>query len=201
MSGIAEATFARSLSSHREQRADDRVASPAPPAFTVDDADVRRAGALALYASKIVALFAGLRRDHAGAAQYGWTDRPRRDRKIWRAGCIIRAHRSSTASRMPTRPHPDLAVLLTAPYFVDALGRAQTPGAAIVGTAATASIPAPAFSSSLAYYDGPARSACPPRSFPLRATSSARTPYQHQLNSTFHTLWSGDRTESAEDTH
>ena len=36
---------------------------------------------------------------------------------------------------------PNLEVLLTAPYFVDALGRAQDAWRHIVGTAATAGIP------------------------------------------------------------
>src|SRR5690606_13749511 len=73
VSGIAQATFARSLSSHPEQRA---VAGSLPgpeDAFEVEDEDafiedVR----LALYASKIVAYSQGFDEIRAGAAEYDW---------------------------------------------------------------------------------------------------------------------------------
>ena len=92
VSGIAEATFARSLSSHPEQR---EVAGSLPgpdDAFTVADEaafieDVR----LALYASKIVAYSQGFDEIRAGAAEYGWNIDLGAISKIWRGGCIIRA--------------------------------------------------------------------------------------------------------------
>ncbi len=94
VSGIAEATFARSLSSHPEQRAV-AAALPGPDEeFTVraDEVDafvedVR----LALYASKIVAYSQGFDEIRAGAAEYGWNIDLGAISKIWRGGCIIRA--------------------------------------------------------------------------------------------------------------
>ncbi|MGL1395389.1 NADP-dependent phosphogluconate dehydrogenase, partial [Vibrio parahaemolyticus] len=75
VSGIAEATFARSLSSHPEQRSVSREL-PGPSGTDLlagEDADafieqVR----LALYASKIVAYSQGFDEIRAGAAQYDW---------------------------------------------------------------------------------------------------------------------------------
>ena len=98
---------------------------------------------------------------------------------------------------------PDLPVLLTAPYFVEALGRAQDAWRRIVATAAAAGIPAPAFSSSLAYYDGLRAERLPAALVQgQRDFFGAHTYQRTDKPGTFHTLWSGDRTEiEAEDTH
>ncbi|MGO3886426.1 MAG: NADP-dependent phosphogluconate dehydrogenase, partial [Mycetocola sp.] len=92
VSGIAEAVFARSLSSHREQR--DAAAGLPGPATTVsiDDRDafvedVRQA----LYASKIVAYSQGFDAIREAAKKYEWQINEGAISKIWRGGCIIRA--------------------------------------------------------------------------------------------------------------
>ncbi len=72
--------------------------------------------------------------------------------------------------------NPGLEVLLTAPYFVDALTRAQGAWRRIVARTAEAGIPSPAFASSLAYYDGLRAERLPLRSSRASATSSAPTP-------------------------
>ncbi len=209
VSGIAEATFARSLSSHAEQRAVSHdlpgpsTGSGTASAPFVDDADafieqVR----LALYASKIVAYSQGFDEIRAGAAEYGWNIDLGAVSKIWRAGCIIRAQFLNRIADAYTE-QPDLPVLLTAPYFVDALGRAQSAWRAIVQTAAATGIPAPAFSSSLAYYDGLRADRLPAALIQgQRDFFGAHTYKRIDKPGTFHTLWSGDRTEvEAEDTH
>ncbi|WP_269457432.1 NADP-dependent phosphogluconate dehydrogenase [Microbacterium pygmaeum] len=209
VSGIAEAVFARSLSSHPEQRAVSREL-PGPSAssgtefgVTAQDAetfieDVR----LALYASKIVAYSQGFDEIRAGAAQYGWTIDLGAIAKIWRGGCIIRAQFLNRISDAYAQT-PDLPVLLTAPYFVEALGRAQDSWRRIVSTAAAAGIPAPAFSSSLSYYDGLRAERLPAALVQgQRDFFGAHTYKRIDKEGTFHTLWSGDRTEiEAEDTH
>ncbi|MCH6231909.1 NADP-dependent phosphogluconate dehydrogenase, partial [Microbacterium sp. CFH 31415] len=98
---------------------------------------------------------------------------------------------------------PDLPVLLTAPYFVEALGRAQDAWRRIVATAAAAGIPAPAFSSSLAYYDGLRAERLPAALVQgQRDFFGAHTYQRTDKPGTIHTLWSGDRTEiEAQDTH
>jgi len=203
VSGIAEAVFARSLSSHPEQRA---VAHDLPgpeEAFSVDDVDsfvedVR----LALYASKIVAYSQGFDEIRAGAARYNWSIDLGAVSKIWRAGCIIRAQFLNRIADAYAA-EPDLPVLLTAPYFVDALTRAQSAWRRVVATAAAAGIPSPAFSSSLAYYDGLRADRLPAALVQgQRDFFGAHTYKRVDREGTFHTLWSGDRTEvEAEDTH
>ena len=203
VSGIAEAVFARSLSSHPEQR---EVSGDLPgpvEALQVDEADefieqVR----LALYASKIVAYSQGFDEIRAGAAEYNWNIDLGAVSKIWRGGCIIRAQFLNRIADAYAAT-PDLPVLLTAPYFVEALGRAQTSWRRIVQIAAGAGIPAPAFSSSLAYYDGLRADRLPAALIQgQRDFFGAHTYQRIDKPGTFHTLWSGDRTEvEAEDTH
>ncbi|SBS70095.1 NADP-dependent phosphogluconate dehydrogenase [uncultured Microbacterium sp.] len=203
VSGIAEAVFARSLSSHPEQRQVSLGLPGAEEDLEVEDADafiedVR----LALYASKIVAYSQGFDEIRAGAAEYDWSIDLGAIAKIWRGGCIIRAQ---FLNRISDAYNADatLPVLLTAPYFVDALSRAQSAWRNIVATAATAGIPAPAFSSSLAYYDGLRADRLPAALIQgQRDFFGAHTYKRTDREGTFHTLWSGDRTEiEAEDTH
>ena len=203
VSGIAEAVFARSLSSHPEQRIVSRELPGPAQALSIDDADafieqVR----LALYASKIVAYSQGFDEIRAGAAEYNWAIDLGAVAKIWRGGCIIRAQFLNRISDAYVAT-PELPVLLTAPYFVDALGRAQDAWRGIVAIAATSGIPAPAFSSSLAYYDGLRAERLPAALIQgQRDFFGAHTYKRIDKDGTFHTQWSGDRTEiEAEDTH
>ncbi|MFA7498680.1 MAG: NADP-dependent phosphogluconate dehydrogenase [Leucobacter sp.] len=196
VSGIAEATFARSLSSSPEQRAAAReLPGPADPP-TVDEAeafieDVRRA----LYASKIVAYSQGFDAIQAGAQEYGWNIDLGAVAKIWRAGCIIRAQFLNRIAEAYTEAR-DLPALLTAPYFAQALGHAQDAWRRVVVHAAQTGIPAPAFSSSLAYYDGLRAERLPAALIQgQRDFFGAHTYRRVDREGSFHTLWSGDRSE------
>ncbi|MEN2740128.1 NADP-dependent phosphogluconate dehydrogenase [Microbacterium sp. X-17] len=204
-SGIAEAVFSRSLSSHPEQRvvshelpgpSHEAAGSEADADAFVED--VR----LALYASKIVAYSQGFDIIRAGAAQYGWDIDLGAVSKIWRAGCIIRAQFLNRIAEAYAET-PDLQVLLTAPYFVDALARAQDAWRRIVARTALAGIPSPAFASSLAYYDGLRADRLPASLIQgQRDFFGAHTYRRIDREGTFHTLWSADRSEvEAVDTH
>jgi 6-phosphogluconate dehydrogenase len=203
VSGIAEATFARSLSSHPEQREISRGLPGPSEDFTVEDADafVEKIR-LALFASKIVAYSQGFDEIRAGAAEYGWNIDLGAIASIWRGGCIIRAQFLNRITDAYA-DSPDLPVLLTAPYFVEALERAQQAWRDVVATAARVGIPSPAFSSSLAYYDGLRAERLPAALIQgQRDFFGAHTYKRIDKPGTFHTLWSGDRTEvEAEDTH
>ncbi|MEQ1736495.1 MAG: NADP-dependent phosphogluconate dehydrogenase, partial [Rhodoglobus sp.] len=90
VSGIAEAVFARALSSKPAQRAAaSGLPGPTTPLTVSDNAafieDVRQA----LYASKIIAYSQGFDAIVAGAEQYGWDIKKGEIAKIWRGGCII----------------------------------------------------------------------------------------------------------------
>ena len=86
--------------------------------------------------------------------------------------------------------------LVVAPYFRDAVTGAQAAWRRVVVAAAQSGIPTPAFSSSLAYYDGlraprlPAALVQGQRDF-----FGAHTYKRVDKAGVFHTLWSGDRSE------
>jgi 6-phosphogluconate dehydrogenase len=204
VSGIAEAVFARSLSSKPAQRAaattlpgpDENAWKPADPDAFIEG--VR----LALYASKVIAYSQGFDAIVAGAEQYGWDIKKGEIAKIWRGGCIIRARFLNRITEAYAAD-PGLVALVTAPFFADVMGKAQTAWRNVVADAAHAGIPAPAFSSSLSYYDGLRADRLPAALVQgQRDFFGAHTYKRIDKDGTFHTLWSGDRSEiEATDSH
>ena len=191
ITGIAEATFARSLSGHADQRAAAREAfgSDAKPLEGVDrDAftdQVRRA----LYASKVVAYAQGFDHIAAGSAEYDWDIDRGAMATIWRGGCIIRA-RFLDRIREAYDENPALPSLLVAPYFADAVRDGVDSWRQVVAQAVMTGIPAPAFSSSLAYYDGLRRDRLPAALIQgLRDNFGAHTYQRVDAEGSFHTEW------------
>ena len=200
ITGIAEATFARALSSHADQRAAAARAfadaGGTPLEVTDRDAfieDVRRA----LYASKVVAYAQGFDHIQAGSEEYHWNIDRGAVASIWRGGCIIRA-RFLDRIKEAYDADPDLPTLLVAPYFAEAVGGGVNSWRRVVADAARSGVPTPAFSSSLAYYDGLRRDRLPAALIQgLRDNFGAHTYKRVDAEGTFHTLWAGDRSEVA----
>jgi 6-phosphogluconate dehydrogenase len=197
ITGIAEATFARSLSSHADQRAAARAAfgSDLRPWTAPDRAafveDVRKA----LYASKVVAYAQGFDHIQAGSEEYGWGIDRGAMSTIWRGGCIIRA-RFLNRIREAYDRDPDLPTLLVAPYFVTAVSAGVDSWRRVVADAAASGVPVPAFASSLAYFDGLRRDRLPAALIQgLRDYFGAHTYRRIDREGAFHTLWSEDRSE------
>jgi 6-phosphogluconate dehydrogenase len=202
ITGIAEATFARSLSGSVPQRAAGRAVLPAHAQeweVSKDDAsrtafieDVR----LALYASKVVAYSQGFDQIAAAATEYGWDIDRGAMARIWRGGCIIRARFLDRITEAYERDG-DLPLLLADPYFTDAVASGLPAWRRIVAGAAQNGVPAPAFSSSLAYYDGVRAERLPAALVQAqRDFFGAHTYKRVDREGTFHTEWSGDRTEA-----
>jgi 6-phosphogluconate dehydrogenase len=197
ITGIAEATFARALSGSVPQRAAGRAALPAdatPLQVTDREAfieDVRQA----LYASKVVAYSQGFDQIAAASAEFGWDIDRGAMARIWRGGCIIRAGFLNRITEAYERD-PKLALLLADEYFTDAVGTGLAAWRRVVAQAATAGIPAPAFSSSLSYYDGVRAERLPAALIQAqRDFFGAHTYRRTDREGSFHTQWSGDRTE------
>ncbi len=197
ITGIAEATFARALSGHAEQREPARARfGSALGSLDVDDReafteDVRRA----LYASKVVAYAQGFDHISAGSTEYDWSIDRGAMATIWRGGCIIRA-RFLNRIKESYDADPDLASLLVAPYFADAVRAGVESWRRVVAKAALAGIPTPAFSSSLAYYDGLRRDRLPAALIQgLRDNFGAHTYKRVDRAGSFHVEWAGDRRE------
>ncbi|HWK25673.1 MAG TPA: NADP-dependent phosphogluconate dehydrogenase [Solirubrobacter sp.] len=194
LTGITEAVFARSLSALRDQRkvASGVLAGPRPgglPESLVDD--IRAA----LYASKVVAYAQGFEQMAAAARTYSWDLNMGELAKIWRGGCIIRARFLNRITESYAA-QPDLVNLLLAPYFRDAVADAQDAWRRVIVAAVEQGIAVPAFSSSLAYYDGYRRERGPANLIQgQRDFFGAHTYRRVDKEGSFHTRWSQDGTE------
>jgi 6-phosphogluconate dehydrogenase len=195
LTGITEAVFARTLSALKAEReaAESRLASPKPPAAGADDL----AGDLehALYASKIVAYAQGFAQIAAASEAEEWGVDLGSMATIWRGGCIIRA-RFLDRIKEAYDEEPELKNLMLADFFTQALAEAQDPWRRVVARAAELGIPTPAFSSSLAYYDGYRRARGPASLIQgLRDLFGAHTYRRVDRDGSFHVQWGGDGRE------
>ncbi len=198
VTGIAEAVFARALSGSVPQRkATTGLASgelgerPTDATQFIDDVSK------ALYASKIIAYAQGFNQIQAGSAEYNWNITPGDMARIWRGGCIIRAKFLNRITEAFDES-PDLATLIAAPYFRDAVEAGIDSWRRVVVKATELGIPIPGFASALSYYD-----ALRTERLPAALTQGLRDFFgAHTYGRTdadpaarFHTLWSGDRSE------
>ncbi|MGO1590729.1 MAG: NADP-dependent phosphogluconate dehydrogenase [Ancrocorticia sp.] len=201
VTGIAEATFARSLSGGAAERAAGQSAlAPHTAGMQVDDADgfiesIRQA----LYASKMVAYSQGFELIRAASKEYEWDIDLGAMARIWRGGCIIRAAFLNPITDAYER-NADLPLLLADDYFSAEIAKAVNDWRLIVSYAALNGIPIPAFASSLSYYDGVRAEKLPANLIQgQRDFFGAHTYHRTDRDGTFHTLWSGDRSEEQQD--
>ena len=196
VTGIGEAVFARALSSSLAQRKAARNLPSGSLANAPEDRDafverVRKA----LYASKIIAYSQGFDEINAGAKEYGWEIDRGALATIWRGGCIIRAQFLNRIKEAYDRD-PELPALVLDEYFRDQVTECLDAWRDVVVTAAQMGIPAPVFSSSLAYYDGLRAERLPAALVQgQRDYFGAHTYKRVDREGAFHTLWSGDRSE------
>ena len=196
VTGIGEAVFARALSSSLAQREAARNLPSGSLAKAPEDRDafverVRKA----LYASKIIAYSQGFDEINAGAKEYGWEIDRGALATIWRGGCIIRAQFLNRIKEAYDR-NPELPALVLDEYFRDQVTECLDAWRDVVVTAAQMGIPAPVFSSSLAYYDGLRAERLPAALVQgQRDYFGAHTYKRVDREGAFHTLWSGDRSE------
>lgn len=197
--GIGEAVFARALSGAADQRAAtegqlptgdiaDGVSDDERPEFIED---VRRA----LYASKLVAYAQGFDEIKSGSEEYGWDIDPRDLATIWRDGCIIRA---KFLNRIVDayNTDPDVESLLLDPYFKNEMGDLINSWRRVVIAATQTGLPIPVFASSLSYYDSLRADRLPAALIQgQRDYFGAHTYQRVDKPGTFHTQWSGDRSE------
>ncbi|KOY55381.1 NADP-dependent phosphogluconate dehydrogenase [Streptomyces sp. XY332] len=197
VSGIAEAVFARSVSGHAELRTAARgLAGPAAAPLSAEAAEAFAARVeQALYASKIVSYTQGFHQILAGSEEYGWGVDPGAVASLWRGGCIIRA---AFLDRIRTAydAQPDLPSLLADAGFAQEIGAAQDDWREVLAAAVRHGIPAPAFAASLAYYDALRAERLPAAlTQGQRDFFGAHTYRRTDREGSFHTLWSGDRSE------
>ncbi len=195
--GIGEAVFARALSGAREQRDATIGNLPSGELSTLDVPkeefieDVRRA----LYASKLVAYAQGFDEIKAGSDEHKWDVDPRDLATIWRGGCIIRA-KFLNRIREAYDANAELPSLLLDPYFKGELGSLIDSWRRVVILATQLGQPVPVFASSLSYYDSLRAERLPAALIQgQRDFFGAHTYRRTDREGSFHTLWSGDRSE------
>jgi 6-phosphogluconate dehydrogenase len=151
---IGEAVFSRFLSTLKEERvaAASLLAGPAA-AFSGDREALVADLEQALYAAKIVSYAQGFQLLRAVAEERQWHLNYGGVALMWRGGCIIRSAFLGKIQQA-FAAEPGLINLLLAPFFREAIARAQGGWRRVVATAAQLGIAMPAVSAALAYYDG-----------------------------------------------
>ena len=187
---VTEAVYARCLSALKECRIRASKVLQGPSGTFDGDRDgfiedVRRA----LYASKICSYAQGFVQLQGASQQYHWNLDFGQCALLWRGGCIIRA-RFLDHIKAAFDADPTLENLLLAPYFQRAVGESQESWRNVVSTAVRLGIPAPAFTSALAYYDGYRRADLPANLLQAqRDYFGAHTYRRVDREGTFHTEW------------
>jgi len=187
---VTEAVYARCLSAMKDARVRASAVLAGPSRTHDGDAtafveQVRQA----LYASKIASYAQGFVQLAAAAKEHDWPLDYRSIAMLWRGGCIIRAQFLERIAEA-YQAEPALENLMLAPYFRDALAKAQDAWRHVVATAATLGIPVPAFMTALAYYDGYRHARLPANLLQAQRDYFGAHTYQRtDKPGTFHTEW------------
>ena len=150
---IAEAVFARCVSAIKEERvAASKILTGPTIESETDKAAFIEQIRKALYASKICSYAQGFQLLRSAAEEYGWKLNYGEIALMWRGGCIIRAQFLDKIKEA-FDSQPDLSNLLLAPFFKQIIDDCQDAWRKVICASVMRGIPAPAFSSALAYYD------------------------------------------------
>jgi len=191
---IGEAVFSRCLSAAKDERVRaSKVFSGPKPSFTGDKKafinDLRKA----LYASKVVSYAQGYLLMREAAKEYKWNLNNGGIALMWRGGCIIRSVFLGKIKEAFDKK-PDLENLLMDPFFAGLIEDAQASWRRVVAAAVTNGIPAPAFSSALAYFDAYRSERLPANLLQAQRDYFGAHTYERLDKSRgefFHTNWTG----------
>jgi 6-phosphogluconate dehydrogenase len=187
---IVEAVLARCISAVKEERtAASKVLRGPDTTYGGDSKEFVEAIRQALYASKVCSYAQGFALMKEAGKEYGWDLKFGEIAKIWRGGCIIRARFLHSITEAYERD-PNLANLMLDPFFKDVLENAQESWRHVVASASTVGLPAPAFSSALAYFDSYRREQLPANLIQAQRDYFGAHTYQRvDKDGTFHTEW------------
>jgi 6-phosphogluconate dehydrogenase len=152
---IGESVFARCLSAIKEERveASKFLQGPTGQAATADRADFIENVRRALYCSKIISYAQGYMVLREAAKEFGWRVNMGGIALMWRGGCIIRSRFLGKIKEAYDK-QPDLHNLLFDSFFAGVLNNYQASWRKAIVKAIALGVPAPAFSTALAFYDG-----------------------------------------------
>lgn len=190
---IAEAVFARCLSSQKQMRIE---ASKVYLKTSSNEKlgkefieDIKKA----LYASKIISYAQGFMLMQAAAQEYQWHLNYGGIALMWRGGCIIR---SAFLSNIKTAydNNQDLKILLFDDFFKKAITASEKSWRKVVIAAAGHGIPVPTFSTSLSFFDGLRSEALPANLLQAQRDFFGAHTYERidkPRGQFFHTNWTG----------
>lgn len=191
---IAEAVFSRFLSALKDERVAAAQVLNGPNAQYSGSraaflADLQQA----VYAAKIVSYAQGYMLMAAAARQYGWKLNSGGIALMWRGGCIIR---SAFLGKIKEEfdANPELQNLLLAPYFQQAVQKAQAGWRRTVARAVELGIAAPAIASALSFFDGYRRERLPANLLQAQRDYFGAHTYERidrPRGQFFHTNWTG----------
>lgn len=151
---IADAVFARCISSKKDQRVEASKVIVGPEiSFTGDKTEFIEDLRQALLAAKMVSYAQGYMLMQEAATEYKWQLNYGGIALMWRGGCIIRSAFLGKI-KIAYDETPELSNLLLAPYFRESVVSAQAGWRRVIGTAVSNGIPVPCLSSALTYFDG-----------------------------------------------
>jgi 6-phosphogluconate dehydrogenase len=151
---INAAVVSRMLSAIKDERVKASKVLPGPKAkYKGPKQKMINAVRAALYASKICSYAQGMSLIRTASKENKWGVNLGDCAKVWRGGCIIRSVFLEDIRKAFAR-NAELANLLLDPFFKKAVTKRMPEWRFVVSTAVQLGIPAPAFSDSLAYYDG-----------------------------------------------
>ncbi|RLS80044.1 MAG: decarboxylating NADP(+)-dependent phosphogluconate dehydrogenase [Planctomycetota bacterium] len=187
---VTEAVYARCLSALKESRVRaSRILAGPDMANRGNTSEFVEQVRQALYASKIASYAQGYVQLAAAAKEHDWPLDYGAIAMMWRGGCIIRAQFLERIFDA-YKAEPGLENLMLAPYFTQALAKAQTAWRHVIATAATIGVPVPAFMTALAYYDGYRHASLPANLLQAqRDYFGAHTYERTDKPGTFHTEW------------
>lgn len=191
---IGEAVFARCLSAIKDQRVKfSKVYKPKVAKFSGDRAKMIEDIRLALYASKIISYAQGFMLMASAAKQHGWDLNYGSIALMWRGGCIIRSKFLGEIKKAYDK-NKNLECLLFDDFFKNAIEKSEEGWRNVVAEAAKCGIPAPCFSTSLAFFDGYRSERLPANLLQAQRDYFGAHTYEridHPRGKFFHTNWTG----------
>jgi 6-phosphogluconate dehydrogenase len=202
---IAEAVFARLISSLKEERvaASKVLAGPNGAKFTGDAKQTIEDIRQALYASKIISYAQGYMLMRQVSEQFKWKLNFGGIALMWRGGCIIRSRFLGDIKAAFDR-NPSLTNLVLDPFFTDALKKAQDGWRRTIALSATLGIPTPTFSNALAFYDSYRSARLPANLLQAQRDYFGAHTYERvdkPRKEFFHTNWTGQGGTTASTTY
>ncbi len=192
---IGTAVDARALSGLTAIRAAAGVALSGPQPTAVDRQALIVDLEQALWASKVVSYSQGMSLIAKASDEYKWRIDPSTAIALWRGGCIIRA-KLLKQIRDAFAADPQLPSLMVSPSIAPELNAAQPAWRRVVSLAVLSGVPTPGIAAALQYVDvmrQPVGSTNVIQG--LRDFFGAHTYQRNDMEGSFHTLWSGDRSE------